>query len=1671
MKKSILTIAYILFFALIAMAQQYGNEWIDLNKKYYKIKIGSEGIYRLTYAKLNAIGFPVGSIDPRRIQLFHRGVEVAISVAGEGDAVFDPSDYIEFYGQANDGTLDKEMYLTPSDQPHNYYNLYSDTTAYFLTYNIIAANGKRMATPLPFTGPPNDTYHLNEKLNVFTDEYSLGTTLSSYTSLSAFDVGEGFTGPRITENTNPVKDIVLTGINQTVVSGPNPQLKLLLVGRNDQIHSVTVEIGPSTGALTVLDTYSFSKYNPLYIDVPIAWSNISGAGEITIRVTVNDNGGLNSNVSVSYAELVYAQDFNMNSASSKKYYVHAQASGGDNIQITNTPANAMVYDITDPENVQKVIDTEVNPNIVKCGFQNATSPRLLWVTDPAPIEPDIEPVSFRPMDVSANYIIISHSSLMKAAGGHPDAVRAYGGYRSSAAGGGFDTLVVDIQQLYDQFSYGETTPLSIFHFMHYMVDNGSPQYLFLIGKALLVSNKFYRRPKSDFTYYDLVPTGGEPGSDIIYTAGLNGAAYQAEVPTGRLDASNPQEIINYLGKVIEKESTPFNKLWRKDLLHLSGGNNETELNNFREYVDGYKSIAEGFNLGGEVTTQSKSTSATFEFINVSKEVNKGLNQITFFGHSAPLVTDVDIGFVSDSENGYNNKGKYPLVVMNGCNAGNIYGDTLIFGEDWVLTPDKGATDVIAHSSYGYSNILNVWSNLFYTIGYGDINYMDKSIGEIMQEVGNQMSMQIGSTVNYFYITQIQQMGLQGDPAIKLFGTRLPDYEISGDNVEAVGLTSLGVTAEADSFALYMAVRNFSAYLNDSLEVVVRRTLPDQTLITYDTVKYAPVRYMDTIKYVIDNNYANNYGLNKFEIILDPTNKLTEIDEQNNVDFFDLNVPLSGSVNLKPQNFSIVNNQPVSLVAQVGRQPSNERTINYELDSVRSFDSSFIQTGTANGSLLTVWPGANLLPDVASNDTTAYYWRTKYSNLQTGEADVWNEFSFTYIKDGDEGWAQVAFDQLKDNALTGLEYNNFSKPLKFEETPLDIEVKTLGANHPTLTNTDVELLIDGQAFIFGSSFQSCANNRLAIVAFNNEIAAPYAPIFGGQVDAWTCGRSPQIINIVGVAGESGKTLDEVLDAVNANDYVVVFTIGNYDFTALPASAISKLEDIGADASVLGAKAADEPYILYGKKGIGAGNSYAELVADPASLTPTNEQVITYAGQVVGIKGSGSMTSTLIGPAFSWSSLNVATDPPEPNDQFSIDIVGKTLDGQSFTLFTGIQLNETSLNSVNANQYPYLQLKYNVSDDIDKTPLQLKKWLVSYTPSAEGVIAYLGNDKNNQLNIELQEGDSVMTQFGFINFSDKLFKDSLVVDYTIFNTSQRSSVIGSFKIYAPEPGDTTLFVVPINTTGLVGINNLSVVVNNMVEAEQTYLNNTLSLTDYLDVKKDETNPLLDVSIDGRYIFDGEIVSPSPNIRIRILDENPLLFKKDTTGIDVYLKSPCENCAKERIPLLGNFVPASKESPFEINFSPDQLDDGIYTLTVQVEDASGNKSGKEPYIIHFEVVNNATVTNFYPYPNPFSTSVRFVFTLTGSVVPDGIMIRILTVSGRVVRTITQDEIGTVHIGNNQTEYAWDGRDEFGDQLANGVYLYKVTLEINGERVDLRPSAGDRGFKNGYGKLYLLR
>ncbi|MDQ4140968.1 MAG: hypothetical protein M3142_10635, partial [Bacteroidota bacterium] len=232
-----------------------------------------------------------------------------------------------------------------------------------------------------------------------------------------------------------------------------------------------------------------------------------------------------------------------------------------------------------------------------------------------------------------------------------------------------------------------------------------------------------------------------------------------------------------------------------------------------------------------------------------------------------------------------------------------------------------------------------------------------------------------------------------------------------------------------------------------------------------------------------------------------------------------------------------------------------------------------------------------------------------------------------------------------------------------------------------------------------------------------------------------------------------------------------------------------------------------------------------------------------------------------------------------------------------------------------------------------------------------------------------------------------------------------------------------------------------------------------------------PILDVAFDGQHILDGDIVSPNPLITVSVKDEDKYSYLKDTEGMEMLLLKPNSHNF-EQVNLKGGEVkvfPADKNKDFRVEYNPQNLPNGLYKLRVQARDVSNNASGFEPYEISFNVINESTISNFYPYPNPLTSKTRFVFTVTGAQIPQNLKVQILTVTGKVIREITKEELGPIKIGNNTSEYAWDGTDEFGDKLANGVYLYRVVLDT--DLFTHRNTAGDKAFTKGYGKLYILR
>jgi hypothetical protein len=376
-----------------------------------------------------------------------------------------------------------------------------------------------------------------------------------------------------------------------------------------------------------------------------------------------------------------------------------------------------------------------------------------------------------------------------------------------------------------------------------------------------------------------------------------------------------------------------------------------------------------------------------------------------------------------------------------------------------------------------------------------------------------------------------------------------------------------------------------------------------------------------------------------------------------------------------------------------------------------------------------------------------------------------------------------------------------------------------------------------------------------------------------------------------------------------------------------------------------------------------------------------------------------------------------------------------------------------------------------DDSLRTPVQLDRWQVTYDPVPECALnqvagLYMNNDT-------LQQGDSLKLAIAIQNIS-AYNMDSMLVAYWVMDV-ERNIYPVTYKRQKPLLAGEILYdTVSVSTLSYTGLNTIWVEANpNQDQLEQFRFNNIGSLEFF--ITGDRVNPLLDVSFDGVHILNGDIISPRPEILIQLKDENPYLALDDTSAFRLYIKKPSDATA---LPIYFNgnttieFIPGSLPSnKARLEFNPVFTEDGIYEFVVKARDRSNNASGSVQYSIRFEVVNKSTITNVLNYPNPFSTKTHFVFTLTGSEVPDDFRIQIMTITGRVVREISMAELGPIRIGRNMTEFAWDGRDEFGDQLANGTYLYRVWTSLAGDDIERRQTAIDSYFERGIGKMVLMR
>ncbi|MHA7130813.1 putative type IX secretion system sortase PorU2 [Algoriphagus namhaensis] len=1670
MKKRLILFVAILFHGFLLKAQE--NNWIDYTKTYYKVKTAQDGIHRIPAEVLRAAGLNLAAVNPRNIQLFHRGEEVSIFVSGESDGRLDEGDFVEFYGKRNDATLDYLLYGDIDSIPNPYYNTHTDTVAFFLTVNP-SQSGKRMSQrAAPATSLPQATSYQSERLITYSDQYSLGIGYAFGFRLSSYDLGQGWMSTIIQKGR--VFPVEFTDLGRAVGAA---SLELGLAGRSANPHAVQISVGPSATSQRVVRTVNFTGFEYPQVSLDLLASDFSNTGNLVIQLSPNGSEAVD-NISVTFARLNYGKQVAAGDFIQETFIAPP---GSSRLQLNGLSDNYVALDISDPENPQRVSLLSSGTGI---SFQSAvpTDSSKVWVQNDLSINQvsGVESVRFRDiLNIPANYLLVGHPELEKSSSLYDNPLQAYEEHRKSPQGGGFDVLTLNVEELYDQFAYGERSPVAIFQFLRAYYPRHKPTHLLLAGRSLAIYSTarsggvtyFYRKNPAAFAFQDLIPPGGYPFSDNSFVIGLDPQDIDAPaMAVGRIPAKNSQDLANYLEKAVEKDLLGVSEPWQKEIIHLGGGVSEFELERYFNFLNGFKNTAEGLYLGGNVTTYRKRSNSVVEVIDITGDLNEGRSLVTFFGHGSPTIIDIEIGFASDPTLNYQNRGKYPVMLFNGCDYGSAFGSGYTQGEDWVITPRKGATNIMANTSIGVDVYLRRYSDLFYIKAFSDSTLIYRTVGEVKREAESEFIRRYGTApLNY---SHMEQMVMLGDPGLRMFPADKADYAIYEEEVEVRGFDGERLSSLSDSIEVSFVLRNIGRVDIDSLDFKVSRTLPEGTVLSYDPVDIAYIARADTLTFSLPNQGFVSAGENSFTIEINPGRKVQEMTLVNNLVTVTEFIPLSGSLNLSPLNFGIEPAATVTLISQIPGKSTEERTIIFQLDSVPSFNSAFRQEARISTRNIAEWD----LTLPASEDSASYFWRTKFQEIKEGEADEWNTSTFSVIRDSPAGWTQRVTPQLTQSQLDNLEINQKTGEWKYEDEKLGIEVFTIGSGVDSLSFRNTQFYLNEIPQILdnvnNANSRLCPNGSLGLVAFQQKSLLPYLaiPIPGFDIlDSRACGRVPQVIQSIQnpwITTPGQTILQEYVKGVKEGDYVVIFTVGNVTFEDWPDRAFASLREFGANEATLRKLKTGDPYILYGKKGMKPGEAI-EIVGNPNFEVPASQQTLSFDTELTGYLTSGWILTPKIGPARNWERFfqNVnAREWINEEERTSFEIYGVKDNGVEEIIRTGILEEEVDISSISAEVYPYLRLQYAMDDPESTAPAQLDRWQVNFEGVPEGVLSV----DADRAQIQLREGQESSLDFTFSNISQQDFLDSIVVNYTLENLNSRRKEEFSLKIPAVRAGESYTFTVPFNSVGKSGENVIQVFANPRIQREQTFRNNQIDMGSYFFVEGDNTTSILDVNFDGIYIMDGDLVSPNVLITAALKNDETLLFKRDTVGMEIFLKQDCEGCNFERVNFSNpnvTWTPASENEEFKVSLLPGPLADGKYTLRVVNEDSP------QPYEISFEVVNESQITNFYPYPNPFSSSVRFVFTLTGSEIPDEIKIQIMTVTGRVVREILQNELGPIRIGNNITDYAWDGKDEYGDQLANGVYIYRVLVRKDGQFFVHRPTAGDRAFNNGYGKMYLLR
>jgi hypothetical protein len=1720
--KSKIILFLLVLINLQAFAQTYGNEWINYSQKYYAFPVTQSRVYRLPFATIQEAGVPVDILQVGQYRIYGKQKEIPIWVNdADQNGLLNDGEFLEFYAERNTGWLDSLLYDNPVGIANPQYSLYNDTLLYYLTWSQ-SNDGLRFQqeTDVNYNNYPFASYVLstvNLSINTLNQRYYEGTRNNNGSS-SFFTDGEGWGRGHLNgvdnDGTGQSFNLPVSGYF-TGTGAPQARLHAKVTSNSNASanginnHHLQLRLNGNTYFDTVYNGYRQIR-NTTFFNPTVFTSNTA----VFNMVIPNSLGAATDFQGLTYVQLDFAKNLAVSASSRLFNVVNHPTSLKQTYQFTSlsgTNPFCYVWDGSIPKRLIVTAVGNVNRFVVVPKAEFNAEQKLFIFTDASIGTIDsIIPINgtglfsnYTEQNYESSLIFVHHPTLTPG-------VQLYKEYRESSAGGSYNVRSINVEELYHQYGGGiQGHALAIRRFLKQVYDQTveKPVGLFLIGKAVREAEESGAQPGTrknvESFGVNLVPSFGFPSSDIGFTAKFTDNSWAPAIPTGRIAAKTSEDVISYLNKIKQYDlnqdpSSVYNsstKDWQKHVIHFGGGTSPSEINQLSSFLNTMGNRVEDNKFGGKTNTYIKTNSDPFgaTVLNeVKNRIDNGVSVMTFFSHAAGEGFEINI----DQPDSWNNAGKYPLILGLSCYTGDMFLPfTASPAEKFVLLDNKGAIGFLSTVKQGFPSLLfqhaNQLYNQFCLEGYG------KTLGENLLATSNFLFAQFPN--NLGMESTAMQMNLHGDPMIKINNHEKPEIEITN---QSVSFNPALIDLATQELELNLVVKNLGRSITDTIAVEVRRNFPGQQVDSV-YVQYLPLlNYTDTVKFTMPVQQNVAMGLNQFQVSVDiPSTSEEQYDEVNNNRLTtSYLIDIGGVLPVFPYNYAVIPNPQVSVVASTINPFSAERNYRFELDTTDLFNSPEHRffTLTSLGGLLEVghdqWLGANsgLSFPLICSDSTAYFWRV----AQLGADTSWIEQSFQYIPDK-IGWGQDHFFQFKNNNFSFLDYNREERRRNFfdYEASVRCNVYDNADNINTWEGTNWYL---NSALVETNICGSTPSIHVAVIdpltlepwktqgELNGVIVNPQNS-FNNANDYPNCRLRPEGYFIFRQNSlEQLQAFENFMtNVVPDSFYYLIYTPVNTQFdqwSTIYPEVYNVFTQLQSDSIYPGRP--NRSFIFFGKKGTDFYNN--EVVAQFPGEFITMEQ------SVPGVSSFGLEKSVQIGPAANWNTLywkQFALENPTSDSTVlrvsGLDWGGNELTHMEFTFSEQdslLNLNDT----INASEYPYLRLRSSHWDDVNLNPAQIDRWHVLYEALPEAAIDASNGFYWSLQNNPAQEGELVKFAVDIVNVSN-IDMDSILIKYWIQDQNMNKIELPYPRQDSLKAGQLLRDTIVFSTSGMFGNRSLWIEVNPYVngstilkdQPEQFHFNNIAQIP--FVVNRDEVNPILDVTFDGVHILNGDIVSPKSEVVITLKDENPFLIMNsdaDTSLFSVYLKDP--NGIQRRVYFVdGNgqinleWIPASSatNNKFKIIYRADFPLDGKYQLLVQGQDISGNVSGDLSYKVDFEVIRESTISYLMNYPNPFSTNTRFVFTLTGDKIPDHMTIQIMTVTGKIIREITMAELGSIRIGRNVTDYAWDGRDEFGDPLANGVYLYRVMTSLDGERIKHRESGADEFFKKEFGKMYLMR